>query len=133
MTKEFTKEFIGTGRRKTAVASVRVRPGSGKVKVNNRNFEVYFPLAIQRDVILAPFKKVSDAKKYDLIIRVKGGGPEAQVIATRLGISRALLLEDDTRKAVLKPIGFLTRDSRKKERKKYGFRGARKRPQFSKR
>ena len=128
-----TKEFIGTGRRKTAVSSVRMRPGTGKVKVNNRNFETYFPLAIQRDNILAPFKKVSDAKKYDLIVRVKGGGTEAQVIATRLGISRALILEDETRKVELKPIGFLTRDSRKKERKKYGLRKARKRSQFSKR
>jgi small subunit ribosomal protein S9 len=128
-----TKEFIGTGRRKTAVSSVRVRPGTGKVKVNNRNFDVYFPLAIQRENILAPFKKVSDAKKYDLVIRVKGGGTEAQVIATRLGISRALILEDETRKAELKPIGFLTRDSRRKERKKYGLRKARKRSQFSKR
>lgn len=127
------KEFIGTGRRKTAVSSVRLRPGSGKVKVNNRNFEIYFPLEIQRDAILAPFKKVSDAKKYDLIVRVKGGGTEAQVIATRLGVSRALLAEDDTRKTELKPVGFLTRDSRKKERKKYGLRKARKRSQFSKR
>ena len=128
-----TKEFIGTGRRKTAVSSVRMRPGTGKVKVNNRNFEIYFPLAIQRDLILAPFKKIGDHKHYDLIIRVKGGGTEAQVIATRLGISRALLSEDETRKVELKPIGFLTRDSRKKERKKYGQKGARKRFQFSKR
>ena len=128
-----TKEFIGTGRRKTAVSSVRIRPGSGKVKVNNRNFEVYFPLAIQRDTILAPFKKVGDYKRYDMVIRVKGGGTEAQVIATRLGISRALVVEDGLRKAEFKPIGFLTRDSRKKERKKYGLRKARKRSQFSKR
>jgi len=128
-----TKEYIGTGRRKTAVSSVRMRPGTGKVKVNNRSFETYFPLAIQRDNILAPFKKVSDAKKYDMIIRIKGGGTEAQVIATRLGISRALISEDETRKVELKPIGFLTRDSRRKERKKYGLRKARKRSQFSKR
>jgi small subunit ribosomal protein S9 len=127
------KEYIGTGRRKTAVSSVRMRPGTGKVKVNNRSFETYFPLAIQRDNILAPFKKVSDAKKYDMVIRVKGGGTEAQVIATRLGISRALISEDETRKVELKPIGFLTRDSRRKERKKYGLRKARKRSQFSKR
>jgi small subunit ribosomal protein S9 len=128
-----TKEFIGTGRRKTAVASVRLRPGSGKVKVNNRSFEVYFPLVIQREQILAPFKKTADHKNYDLVIRVKGGGTEAQVIATRLGISRALISEDETRKVELKPVGFLTRDSRRKERKKYGLRKARKRSQFSKR
>jgi small subunit ribosomal protein S9 len=127
------KEFIGTGRRKTAVSSVRIRPGSGKVKVNGRDFENHFPLTIQRDVILAPFKKIGDHKKYDMLIRVKGGGIEAQVIATRLGISRALIGEDETRKVELKPIGYLTRDPRKKERKKYGLRGARKRSQFSKR
>lgn len=128
-----TKEFIGTGRRKTAVSSVRLRPGSGKVTVNGRPFEVYFPLPIQRNSILNPFKKVSESKKYDMMIRVAGGGIEAQVIASRLGVSRALLGEDDSRKVELKPLGYLTRDPRKKERKKYGLRGARKRCQFSKR
>jgi small subunit ribosomal protein S9 len=110
-----------------------MRPGTGKITVNGRPFEVYFPLPIQREAILSPIKKVSESKKYDMHIRVKGGGVEAQVIASRLGISRALLGEDDTRKAELKPLGYLTRDPRKKERKKYGLRGARKRPQFSKR
>jgi small subunit ribosomal protein S9 len=127
------KEFIGTGRRKTAVSSVRLRPGSGKITVNGRPFEVYFPLPIQRNSILNPIKKVSESKKYDMIIRVAGGGIEAQVIASRLGVSRALLGEDETRKVELKPLGYLTRDPRKKERKKYGLRGARKRCQFSKR
>ena len=127
------KEFIGTGRRKTAVSSVRLRPGSGKVTVNGRPFDVYFPLTIQRDAILSPIKKVAEEKKYDLLINVKGGGGEAQVIASRLGVSRALLGENDARKTELKPLGYLTRDPRKKERKKYGLRGARKRPQFSKR
>lgn len=131
------KEFIGTGRRKNAVSSVRMRPIAGKtapkVTVNDRAFETYFPLEIQRSVILAPFKKVADAERYDLVIRVKGGGTEAQVIATRLGISRALVAEDETRKGDLKAVNFLTRDSRKKERKKYGLRKARKRSQFSKR
>lgn len=127
------KEFIGTGRRKTAVASVRLRPGTGKVTVNGRPFEVYFPLPIQRNSILNPLNKVSESKKYDMIIRVAGGGIEAQVIASRLGISRALIGEDDNRKVELKPLGYLTRDPRKKERKKYGLRGARKRSQFSKR
>ncbi len=127
------KEFIGTGRRKTAVASVRLRPGSGKVTINQRNFDIYFPLSIQRSIILSPFKKIGDSKRYDMVIRVKGGGTEAQVIATRLGISRALLLEDETRKADFKAVGFLTRDPRRKERKKYGLRKARKRSQFSKR
>jgi small subunit ribosomal protein S9 len=127
------KEFIGTGRRKNAVSSVRLRPGSGKITVNGRPFEVYFPLSIQRNSILNPINKVAEAKKYDMIIRVAGGGIEAQVIASRLGISRALLGEDETRKVELKPLGYLTRDPRKKERKKYGLRGARKRCQFSKR
>ena len=127
------KEFIGTGRRKNAVSSVRLRPGTGKVTVNGRPFEVYFPLPIQRNSILNPLNKVSESKKYDMIIRVAGGGIEAQVIASRLGISRALLSEDETRKIELKPLGYLTRDPRKKERKKYGLRGARKRSQFSKR
>jgi len=127
------KDFIGTGRRKTAVSSVRLRAGSGKVTVNDRPFEVYFPLEVQREAILKPFKKISGSKTYDAIVRVKGGGIEAQVIATRLGVSRALISEDETRKAELKPEGFLTRDPRKKERKKYGLRKARKRSQYSKR
>lgn len=127
------KEFIGTGRRKNAVSSVRLRPGNGKVIVNGRPFEVYFPLSIQRSSILNPLKKVSEAEKYDMLIRVKGGGVEAQVIASRLGVSRALVSEDETRKVELKPAGYLTRDPRKKERKKCGFRKARKRSQFSKR
>lgn len=127
------KEKIGTGRRKTSVASVRLRPGTGKVDVNGRKMEDYFPLELQRRAILAPLEKVSDPSRYDMIIRVKGGGIQGQVIATRLGISRALVQEDETRRHDLKVIGFLTRDPRKKERKKYGLRGARKRGQFSKR
>lgn len=127
------KEFLGTGKRKTAVSSVRLRPGSGNVKVNGCKFEVYFPQQIQRDTILAPFEKIGDYKQYDVVIRVKGGGLEAQAMATRLGVSRALLIEDENRKAIFKPIGYLTRDSRKKERKKYGRKGARRGFQFSKR
>jgi len=126
-------ERIATGRRKTAVASVRIRPGSGKVDVNGRKFEEYFPLELQRRTILAPFEKFTSPEQYDIIIRVKGGGIQGQVIATRLGISRALVLEDDRRRQELKSLGYLTRDSRKKERKKYGLAGARKRFQFSKR
>jgi small subunit ribosomal protein S9 len=127
------KEHLGTGRRKTAVASVRVRPGNGKIEVNGRKFEEYFPLELQRRTILAPLEKFSSADKYDLLIRVKGGGIQGQVIASRLGISRALVQEDDTRRQDLKTLGYLTRDSRKRERKKYGLAGARKRFQFSKR
>jgi small subunit ribosomal protein S9 len=128
------KETIGTGRRKTAVASVRLRPGTGKIDVNGRKIEDYFPLELQRRAILSPIEKVSEtAGRYDIIIRVKGGGIQGQVIATRLGISRALVQEEETRRHDLKVVGFLTRDPRKRERKKYGLRGARKRGQFSKR
>ncbi|MES2345557.1 MAG: 30S ribosomal protein S9 [Chlamydiota bacterium] len=128
------KENIGTGRRKTAVASVRLRPGTGKINVNGRKIEDYFPLELQRRAILSPIEKVSEmAGRYDIIIRVKGGGIQGQVIATRLGISRALVQEEETRRQDLKAVGFLTRDPRKRERKKYGLRGARKRGQFSKR
>lgn len=127
------EETIGVGRRKTAVSSVRVRRGTGIVDVNGRGFEQYFPLRLQRDTILAPLTKFMDPAKVDLVIRVKGGGLEAQAIATRLGISRALVLDDETLREDLKGLGFLTRDSRKKERKKYGRKKARKRFQFSKR
>ncbi len=126
-------ETIGVGRRKTAVSSVRVRRGSGIIDVNGRGFEEYFPLQLQRDLILAPLAKFSDPTKTDLVIRVKGGGLEAQAVATRLGISRALLENDETIRGDLSQLGYLTRDSRKKERKKYGRKKARKRFQFSKR
>ncbi len=127
------KESLGTGRRKTAVASVRLRRGNGIIDVNGRMLEEYFPLQVQRDSVLSPLLRLSDPKKYDLIIRVKGGGIEAQAIAARLGLSRALVEEDESARAELKSLGFLTRDPRKKERKKYGQAGARKRFQFSKR
>ena len=128
------QEQIGIGRRKTAVSSVRLRIGTGKIDVNGKTLEGYFPLSLQRDTILSPFKTCHLSKdKYDIIVRVKGGGIEGQVIATRLGIARAILGEDETRKSDLKAPGYLTRDSRKRERKKYGLAGARKRFQFSKR
>jgi small subunit ribosomal protein S9 len=127
------KETIGIGRRKTAVASVRMRKGNGIVDINGRTLNEYFPLAIQRDTILAPLKKFSDPEKYDLIVRLKGGGIESQAIATRLGISRALVQENEEIRSELKNLGYLTRDPRKRERKKYGRAGARKRFQFSKR
>ncbi len=127
------EEIIGTGRRKTAVASVRMKKGSGKIDVNGRPFEAYFPLQLQRDLILAPLHKVSKPESVDLLIRVKGGGLESQAVATRLGLSRALVLEDEETRGDLKQLGYLTRDPRKKERKKYGQKGARKRFQFSKR
>lgn len=127
------KETIGIGRRKTAVSSVRLRKGTGIIDVNGRTFEEHFPLQLQRNLILAPLQKFSDPKKVDLVIRVKGGGIESQAIATRLGISRALVQEDEEVRSELKDLGYLTRDPRKKERKKYGRKKARKRFQFSKR
>ncbi len=127
------EEKVATGRRKTSVASVRLRPGSGKVDVNNRPFDSYFPLAIQRDAILAPFKAVGGHQRYDMIVRVNGGGVEGQAMAIRLGISRALVQEREDLHHDFKVHGYLTRDPRKKERKKYGLAGARKRFQFSKR
>ena len=127
------EEKVATGRRKTAVASVRLRPGAGNVDINGKNFDEYFPNELQRRTVLAPFEKIGGNQKHDLIIRVRGGGVEGQAIATRLGVARALLQEDDNLHSEFKQHGYLTRDSRKKERKKYGHAGARKRFQFSKR
>jgi small subunit ribosomal protein S9 len=127
------QENVATGRRKTSVASVRLRDGKGAINVNGRKFDEYFPLELQRKMIMAPFELLGIKMPYDIIVRVRGGGVEAQAEAIRLGISRALVLEDDKRRHALKDEGYLTRDSRKKERKKYGRAGARKRFQFSKR
>ena len=116
------------------MSSVRLRPGSGKIDINGRKFEEYFSAQLQRDLIATPFKTCNTSiTNYDMIIRVHGGGLEGQAVATRLGIARALLLENDTRKHDLRVLGYLTRDSRRRERKKYGLAGARKRFQFSKR
>ena len=125
--------IVGVGRRKTAVSSVFMRPGEGQIEVNGRPFDEYFPLELQRQMVLSPLAKIDASGRYDLKIRVSGGGIEAQVIASRLGLSRALVQEDVARRPSLKAEGFLTRDARKKERKKYGLAGARKRFQFSKR
>lgn len=128
------KEFIGTGRRKTSVASVRLRPsGSGKIDINGNKFEEYFSGEFERAAILSPLVKFDLANAFDIVVRVKGGGIQAQIISIRLGISRALVQQDETKRHDLKDLGFLTRDARKRERKKYGLAGARKRFQFSKR
>ncbi|AHK63210.1 30S ribosomal protein S9 [Chlamydia avium] len=133
MVKVTIKESVATGRRKQAVSSVRLRPGSGKIDVNGKSFEDYFPLEIQRATILSPLKIVGSPSEFDLIIRISGGGIQGQVIATRLGLARALLKKNIEVKQELKTRGFLTRDPRKKERKKYGHKKARKSFQFSKR
>lgn len=127
------EETLATGRRKTAVASIRLRSGNGTIDINGRKLEEYFPLEIQRKTVFAPFEKLGGHNRYDMIIRVKGGGIEAQAIAIRLGLARALVENDEALRHDFKTHGFLTRDSRKKERKKYGRAGARKRFQFSKR
>ena len=127
------EESLAVGRRKRAIASVRLRKGTGQVKVNGKAVEDYFPLEIQRKVISAPLEEFECKENYDVIVRVRGGGIEGQVIAVRLGISRALVGEDQERRGSLKSLGFLTRDPRKKERKKYGLAGARRKFQFSKR
>ena len=127
------EETLATGRRKTAVASIRLRSGSGNVDINGRKLEEYFPLEIQRKTVFAPFEKLGGHNRYDLVIRVRGGGVEAQAVAIRLGLARALVENDENLRHDFKTQGYLTRDSRKKERKKYGRAGARKRFQFSKR
>ena len=126
-------EFLGTGRRKTAVARVRLATGSGKITVNGRAFDVYFPLDTLRSTASQPLTVTATGDKLDVRVNVTGGGPNGQAGAVRHGISRALLKFDATLRPALKAEGFLTRDPRMRERKKYGQPGARKRFQFSKR
>jgi small subunit ribosomal protein S9 len=128
-----TQEFLGTGRRKTAVARVRLSAGAGKITVNGRAFEVYFPTDSLRGVVNSPLLRTDTATKYDVAVNVIGGGPQGQAGAVRHGIARALLEVDANLRPALKAEGYLTRDSRMRERKKYGQPGARKRFQFSKR
>jgi len=124
---------FGTGRRKTAVARVRVRDGSGRILVNGREMQDYFPLLQEQERILAPLRSVDAEKKYDIFVSTEGGGITSQSGAITLGIARALLKVNPEFEAVLRGNKFLTRDARQKERKKYGRRGARRGFQFSKR
>ena len=126
-------QHIGTGRRKTAVARVRLAAGTGKLLVNGRPFENYFPVESLRVVASQPLKATGTADKFDAQITVTGGGPNGQAGAVRHGLARALLTVDANLRPILKAEGLLTRDSRMRERKKYGQPGARKRFQFSKR
>lgn len=128
-----TPEFLGTGRRKTSIARVRLANGSGKITVNGRAFDNYFPVETLRGVAAQPLTVTGTAEKLDAKINVTGGGPNGQAGAVRHGIARALLQFDANLRPVLKAEGLLTRDPRMKERKKYGQPGARKRYQFSKR
>ena len=121
------------GRRKNAIARVKLIDGSGKITVNKREFEKYFPLEIQRDEIMKPFKVTDTIGRYDAMIRVNGGGQVGQAGAVRLGIARSLVALDEDARLALRGAGLLTRDPRMVERKKYGQKKARKRFQFSKR
>lgn len=126
-------EFLGTGRRKSSIARVRLANGSGKITVNGRTFDNYFPVETHRMVVSQPLVLTDLASRVDIRVNVTGGGPSGQAGAVRHGISRALLQFDPNLRPALKAEGFLTRDSREKERKKPGQPGARKRFQFSKR
>jgi small subunit ribosomal protein S9 len=128
-----TNAFVGTGRRKTSVARVRLVPGSGKVVINDRTVDEYLTVPNQRTIALQPLAATQNAGKFDVFISVDGGGVSGQAGAISHGIARALLKASPDLKAALREKGFLTRDSRMKERKKYGQPGARKRFQFSKR
>jgi len=128
-----TNEFLGTGRRKTAVARVRIATGNGKITVNGRTFENYFPLETQRSVAAMPLTVAGAAEKFDVRVNVSGGGPNGQADAVRHGLARALIQFDANLRPPLKKEGLPTRDPRARERKKYGQPGARKRFQFSKR
>jgi small subunit ribosomal protein S9 len=133
MAESKTIEFLGTGRRKTSVARVRLATGSGKITVNGRPFENYFPVDTLRATAAQPLTVTGTAEKLDARINVAGGGPNGQAGAVRHGIARALLKFDVNLRPQLKAEGLLTRDPRERERKKYGQPGARKRFQFSKR
>jgi small subunit ribosomal protein S9 len=126
-------QYLGTGKRKTSVARVILRPGDGQTWFNGRTIEEYFPRATHRATILAPLKVAELEGHYDLRVRVHGGGPSGQAGAVRHGIARALVEADPNLRVALKREGFLTRDARIVERKKAGLHKARKAPQFSKR
>ncbi|MGB9603250.1 MAG: 30S ribosomal protein S9 [Limisphaerales bacterium] len=134
MVETTTQEYVATGRRKTAVAQVRlIAPGAGHIMINKRPLEEYFPVETLRSHALRALYLTNTQNIYDVMVNVKGGGPTGQAGAIRLGIARALLRLDPNLKALLRSEGLLTRDPRKKERKKYGQPGARKRFQYSKR
>ena len=125
--------FYGTGRRKSSVARVRLYPGTGKITVNNRDIDDYFGLETLKLIINQPLGITNTFGKFDIVANVTGGGISGQAGAIRHGVSRALLLADESYRPLLKKAGFLTRDPRMKERKKYGLKAARRASQFSKR
>jgi small subunit ribosomal protein S9 len=126
-------DCLGTGRRKTAIARVRIRPGSGKITVNGREMTEYFPVVMQQQAVLDALEATGKRDQVDCVITCTGGGPNGQAFACKMGIARAIIAFDSETFAALRGGGYLTRDSRMKERKKYGLRGARRGVQFSKR
>ena len=125
--------FYGTGRRKKSVARVRVYAGTGKITINDRDIDDYFGLETLKLIVRQPLALTGTSEKFDIVCRVNGGGVTGQAGTIRHGLSRALLQYDEELRPALKKAGFLTRDPRMKERKKYGLKGARRAPQFSKR
>lgn len=128
-----TQDFLGTGRRKSSVARVRIRPGDGKIVVNERALDEFFPNRQQQNAVVAPLEQTGVRDRVDVSVRVGGGGITGQADACKLGIARALKRFDSELEQALRDSGLLTRDGRMKERKKYGLRGARRGTQFSKR
>lgn len=125
--------FYANGKRKTSVASVRLFAGKGSVTINSRTFDNYFPLSLDQDKVISPLRLTNTQKAFDITVQVCGGGIHSQAEAIRHGISKALLLYNGELRTTLKHAGFLTRDSRVKERKKYGLKRARRAPQWAKR
>jgi small subunit ribosomal protein S9 len=123
----------GTGRRKEAIARVRIRPGSGQWTINGRTLDVYFPNKVHQQLVNEPFVTLGAEGQFDVVALISGGGVTGQAGALRLGVTRALILVDPENRPALKKAGFVTRDARVKERKKYGLKKARKAPQYSKR
>ena len=133
MAKKKLVQYLGTGRRKSSVARVYLRAGKGTITINGRAFEDYIPSAAVRLDVLQPLELTETTEKFDILVNVFGGGITGQAGAIRLGITRALMEVNPDYRAILKPAGMVTRDSRAKERKKYGLKKARRAPQFSKR
>lgn len=128
-----TVQYLGTGRRKKSIARVRLLPGSGAITINKRDIENYFGMETLKMIVRAPLVLTNTSAKYDVLVNVHGGGTTGQAGAIRHGIARCLIKADETMRGELKKAGFLTRDPRMKERKKYGLKAARRAPQFSKR
>jgi small subunit ribosomal protein S9 len=128
-----TGNAAGTGRRKEAIARVRILPGSGQWTINGRSLDVYFPNKVHQQLVNEPFVTLGAESQFDVVARISGGGVTGQAGALRLGVTRSLILLDPENRPPLKKAGFVTRDARVKERKKYGLKKARKAPQYSKR